>query len=40
MLKHGMVDMVVSRRDLRETVARLLSLLFPPASIQQTQLPV
>ena len=40
MLKHGMVDMVVSRRDMRETVARLISLLFPPATAQQTQLPV
>lgn len=28
MLKHGLVDIVVSRRDLRDTVSRLLSLLW------------
>jgi len=28
MLKHGMVDVVVSRRDLKETVGKILGLLF------------
>jgi acetyl-CoA carboxylase carboxyl transferase subunit beta len=32
MLKHGMVDIVVPRRDLRETVGRMLSLLMPARS--------
>jgi acetyl-CoA carboxylase carboxyl transferase subunit beta len=36
LLEHGMVDMVVPRRELRETVVRVLSLLMnrqPPASV-------
>ncbi len=36
LLEHGMVDMVVPRRDLRETLARLLGLLRrpePPAQV-------
>jgi acetyl-CoA carboxylase carboxyl transferase subunit beta len=36
LLEHGMVDMVVHRRDLRETIARLLKLLrhkTPPAEV-------
>jgi acetyl-CoA carboxylase carboxyl transferase subunit beta len=28
MLKHGMVDIVVSRRDLKDTVAKVLALLW------------
>lgn len=30
MLQHGMVDLVVSRRDLKETVVRILKLLWEP----------
>ena len=36
LLDHGMVDMVVHRRDLRETIVRLLGLLrqkLPPAEV-------
>jgi acetyl-CoA carboxylase carboxyl transferase subunit beta len=36
LLEHGMIDMVVHRRDLRETIARLLKLLrhkAPPAEV-------
>jgi acetyl-CoA carboxylase carboxyl transferase subunit beta len=36
LLEHGMVDMVVHRRDLRETIVRLLKLLrqkTPPAEV-------
>ena len=36
LLEHGMIDMVVHRRDLRDTLARILSLLChrdPPAAI-------
>lgn len=29
MLKHGLIDMVVQRRDLKEVVARILSMLLP-----------
>jgi acetyl-CoA carboxylase carboxyl transferase subunit beta len=31
LLEHGMVDMVVPRRELRDTLARLLGLLRRPA---------
>jgi len=32
LLKHGLVDAVVPRRDLRDTVTKLLAVLWPQAS--------
>jgi acetyl-CoA carboxylase carboxyl transferase subunit beta len=33
-LKHGMLDIVVPRRDLRETLIRVLSILWPPKKFE------
>jgi acetyl-CoA carboxylase carboxyl transferase subunit beta len=35
LLEHGMIDLVVDRRDLRETTARLLRHMFAPAGGSQ-----
>jgi len=39
MLKHGMIDIVISRRDLRDTVGKILNLLCPPAPSAAPALP-
>ena len=38
--EHGMVDMVVHRRDLRETLAKLVSLLMPAQGAEAGDLPL
>ncbi len=35
-LQHGMIDAIVHRRDLRQTLARLLR-LYTPAAVHQTE---
>ena len=35
LLEHGMVDMVVDRKDLRETLARIINFLMHPISLEE-----
>ena len=37
LLQHGMVDAIVSRHDMKETLARLVSLLGPQATVDSPQ---